>query len=161
MSDTLLATLTAMSAASIAYGCLLLTSFRGFNQFGLLGGAGMLLVWIMSFLLVPPMVIFGERMWPGALTSRENLWRKPFAWIGRLSEKRPALLAITAVVLLAAASAPLYRYVLDPLEWNFENLRTDETPSQRLWDKMEALGMGDVGAGYIGNNGVLLVDHPE
>src|SRR5439155_9226869 len=81
--------------------------------------------------------------------------------IGRLSEKRPALLAITAVVLLAAASAPLYRYVLDPLEWNFENLRTDETPSQRLWDKMEALGMGDVGAGYIGNNGVLLVDHPE
>jgi uncharacterized protein len=161
MSETLLATLTAMSAASIAYGCLLLTSFRGFNQFGLLGGAGMLLVWLMSFLLVPPMVIFGERVWPGSLTPRENLFRKPFAWIGRLSERRPALLAITALLLLAGAATPLYRYVKDPLEWNFENLRTDETPSQRLWPKMEGLGMGDVGAGYIGNNGVLLVDEPR
>jgi predicted exporter len=26
---------------------------------------------------------------------------------------------------------------------------------------MEILGMGNLGAGYIGNNGVLLVDHPE
>ncbi len=160
MSETLLATLTAMSAASIAYGCLLLTSFRGFNQFGLLGGAGMLLVWIMSFLLVPPMVIFGERVWPGSLTPRENLWRRPFAWLGRLSEKRPGLLAIASLLAIAAAAKPLYHYVRDPLEWDFSNLRTDETPSQRLWEKMEKLGMGDVGAGYIGNNGVLLVDDP-
>jgi predicted RND superfamily exporter protein len=161
MSETLLATLTAMAAASIAYGCLLLTSFRGFNQFGLLGGAGMLLVWVMSFLLVPPMVIFGERMWPGSLTPRENWFRKPFAWIGGLSERRPGLLALAAIVLLGAAALPLYHYVKDPLEWNFENLRTDDTASQRLWPQMEALGMGDVGAGYIGNNGVLLVDKPE
>jgi uncharacterized protein len=161
LSETLLGTLTAMTAASIAYGCLLLTNFRGFNQFGLLGGAGMLLVWIMMFLLVPPMVIAGERLRPGSFTPRENLFRKPFAWIGRLSERRPAVLALTALVLLAAGAVPLYKYARDPLEWDMNNLRTDETPSQRLWEKMEALGMGDVGAGYIGNNGVLLVDKPD
>src|SRR5262249_15646405 len=40
-------------------------------------------------------------------------------------------------------------------------LRSDDTPSSRHWKTMEALGMGDVSAGFIGNNGVLLVDKPE
>jgi predicted RND superfamily exporter protein len=161
MSETLLGTLTAMAAASIAYGCLLLTSFRGFNQFGLLGGAGMLLVWLMSFLLVPPLVIFGERLKPGLLTPRPNLWRVPFAFIGRLSERRPMALALLTLLGLGAAAGPLLKYVRDPLEWDFHNLRTDETASQRLWGRMESIGLGDMAAGYIGNNGVLLVDAPE
>jgi predicted RND superfamily exporter protein len=161
MAETMLGTLTAMMAASIAYGCLLLTSFRGFNQFGLLGGAGMLLVWIFSFVMVPPIVIFGERLKPNLLTPRSNLWRHPFAWVGKLSEKKPTLTGLICLVALAGAVLPLYHYLKDPLEWDFENLRTDATPSQRLWPRMEALGMGDLGAGYIGNNGVLLVDKPE
>jgi predicted RND superfamily exporter protein len=159
MSQSFLGTLTAMMAASIAYGSLLVTSFRGFNQFGLLGGAGMLLVWIMTFLLVPPMVIYGERRWPGRLTPRPSLFAAPFRFIGRLCARQPVLLAVATVVLVGAAAGGVRRYVHDPLEWDFNNLRTDETPSQRLWNRMELLGMGDVGAGYIGNNGVLLVDH--
>ncbi|MFI5289646.1 MAG: MMPL family transporter, partial [Polyangia bacterium] len=162
MSETLTGTLTAMMAASIAYGSLLITSFRGFNQFGLLGGSGMLLVWIVSFLLVPPMVIFGERLSPGLLTPRGNLWRRPFAWLGRAAEERPAILALVSFALVAAAVMPLKRYVADPLEWNINHLRdVVDTPSQHLWTRMEQLGMGDVSAGYIGNNGVLLVDKPE
>ncbi|MGZ3429599.1 MAG: MMPL family transporter, partial [Polyangia bacterium] len=43
MTSSVTGIFAAVAAASVAYGCLLLTSFRGFNQFGLLGGAGMLL----------------------------------------------------------------------------------------------------------------------
>jgi predicted RND superfamily exporter protein len=161
MSSSVTGIGAAVAAASIAYGCLLITSFRGFNQFGLLGGAGMLLVGLMTFILVPPMVIFGERRWPGAFTPRANLWKRPFAWLGELSAKKPVLLGLTTLVALGAAFGPLKRYAKDPLEWNFEKLRDDQSPSQRLWPKMEALGMGDVGAGFIGNNGVLLVDQPS
>jgi predicted RND superfamily exporter protein len=161
MSSSVAGIGAAVAAASIAYGCLLLTSFRGFNQFGLLGGAGMLLVGLLTFILVPPMVIFGEQRWPGLFTPRANLWKKPFAWLGELSAKKPILLGLTALVALGAAFGPLRRYAKDPLEWDFEKLRTEEVPSQRLWPKMEALGMGDLGAGYIGNNGVLLVDDPS
>ena len=161
MSSSVAGIAAAVAAASIAYGSLLLTSFRGFNQFGLLGGAGMLLVGLMTFILVPPLVIFGERRWPGLFTPRPNLWRRPFAWLGELSARRPLMLGLAALVALGAAAGPLYRYAKDPLEWNFEKLRTKESPSDRLWPKMEALGMGDVGAGFIGNNGVLLVDEPS
>lgn len=161
MTSSINGIFAAVAAAAIAYGCLLLTSFRGFNQFGLLGGAGMLLVGLMTFVLVPPMVIFGERRWPGAFTPRKNLWRIPFSWIGGLAAKKPGMLAMTAFVAVCAATVPLVKWAKDPLEWNFEKLRSDDSPSHKLWQTMEQLGMGDVGAGYIGNNGVLLVDKPE
>ena len=161
MSETVVGTFTATAAASVAYACLLLTSFRGFNQFGLLGSAGMLLVWGMSFVLVPPLVLFGERRWPGSLTPRGNLWRRPLAWVGALAQRHGRWTALVTLAGLAVAAGPLVRYARDPLEWNFDRLRTDETPSQRLWYKMEALGLGDVGAGFIGNKGVLLVDTPD
>ena len=51
--ETWLATLTAALAAGVAYASLLSTDFRGFNQFGLIGGIGMTLSWITSYLVTP------------------------------------------------------------------------------------------------------------
>ena len=65
-----LGTLSAMAAASIAYGSLLLTKFKGFNQFGLIGGAGMLIVWACTFVVVPPMVLLAERLRPNSMTPK-------------------------------------------------------------------------------------------
>jgi hypothetical protein len=161
MAETLLGTLTAMAAASIAYGCLLLTSYRGFSQFGLLGGVGMLLVWAITFLLVPPLVILGERLRPGSLTPRDNLFRKPFSFIGRLSERAPGVLLVCTVVGLVGAAPYVLKMVKDPIEWDIRKLDTDKAPSNDLWARMDVLGMGDVGAGYIGNNAVFLVDSPD
>lgn len=161
LSGTLIGTLTAMASAAIAYGSLLATSFRGFNQFGTIGGAGMLLVWIVTFLLVPPLVIWGERCWPGILTPRRNLWRGPFARLGAFAQRRPVVTALLVVCVSVACVRPLVRYLKDPLEWNMDNLRTEDTPSQKLWPRKEALGIADIGAGYVGNNGVFLVDKPE
>ncbi len=48
-------TLTAALAASIAYGSLALTKFRGFQQFGEVGGMGMILCWAFTY-----------SYWPGA-----------------------------------------------------------------------------------------------
>ena len=161
MVETFSGTLTAVCAASIAYGCLVLTSFRGFNQFGLIGGAGMLLVWVLTFLVVPPVLIWGERILPGRFSPGHSLFHTPFLWIGRFVERHTLIPALGAIALLAVATPPLLRYVHDPIEWNFDNLRSDDTPSQRLWPVMEQLGMGDVGAGYVGNDGVMLADKPE
>lgn len=161
LRSSVLATGTAMAAASIAYGSLLLTSFRGFSQFGLVGGAGMLLVWAMMFLLIPPLVIYGERFRPGLFTPRENLARRPFAFLGGVAQKHPYALAGVAGLLVLAAALPVLHYLQDPLEWNFMNLRSKETRAQRLWGLMYRLGMGDVGAGQIATDGVVLVDRPD
>lgn len=161
MSSTMLGTATAMLAASIAYGSLTFTDFRGFSQFGLIGGAGMILVWLSSVILAPPLVLLGERLLPGVFTPKPSIWHWPFGLLGRLLAWRPLGVAFVSVLLFAAALLPLRKYAVDPLEWNFNNLRSDPTESEKLWGRADSLGMGNVGAGYIGNDGVLLVDSPE
>ncbi|MBL9042442.1 MAG: MMPL family transporter [Myxococcales bacterium] len=162
LSQTMVGTGTAMLAASIAYGSLAFTDFRGFSQFGLFGGAGMILVWVSTMVVVPPMVLVGERWRPGVFTPSLNLWRVPFLLLGKGVQRWPLLTALLTIGALAWAAGPIRGYLKDPLEWNFNNLRSDSNgESQKLWDKMCAMGMGDVGAGHIGNNGVLLVDTPD
>jgi hypothetical protein len=161
LSETLVGTFTAMVGAAIAYGCLQATSFRGFSQFGLLGGFGMLFCWLVMFVLVPALVIWAERRWPSICTPKPNLWRRPFLALGKLVEKRPAVAALLLLASLVICTKPLWSFAKDPLEWDLNNLRTDNTASQDLWTRKEALGINEVGAGYVGNNAVFLVDKPE
>ncbi|MGH7269975.1 MAG: MMPL family transporter, partial [Polyangiaceae bacterium] len=46
-------TLAAALAAGVSYASLALTDFRGFRQFGIIGGIGMALSWVLAFVLMP------------------------------------------------------------------------------------------------------------
>lgn len=46
-------TLAAALAASAAYGALSVSTFRGFSQFGWLGGVGMVTMWLFTFIAMP------------------------------------------------------------------------------------------------------------
>jgi uncharacterized protein len=149
-------TLAAMGAASIAYGALVATDFRGFSQFGLLGGIGMLLVWFATYAVVPPLLHLVDARIPASLG-----WRRPFGALGRAVARRPVLVLAGGLALAAAALVPLAHLARDPIEWNLRALRTAETPSRGVWDKAEALGMNDPDSGYVGSHGALIVDRPE
>ncbi len=64
VGHTWLAGLTAALAAGVAYASLLSTDFRGFNQFGLIGGMGMALAWVFAYVMTPPLVLAWERLSP-------------------------------------------------------------------------------------------------
>ena len=55
-SGTLAATFVASFAAGLAYLSLAVTDFRGFSQFGVIGGLGMALCWVTAYLLLPPLL---------------------------------------------------------------------------------------------------------
>ena len=120
----------------------------------------MLLVWLVTFLLVPPMVLLGERIRPGCMTPKSSLLGTPFRGLAALCIRRPAVTMVIAGGLLLAVLPSLRAYLHDPVEWNFANLRNKETETQRSWAKMYAIGMGNVGAGHIATDAVLLVDDP-
>src|SRR5262252_8292815 len=50
-------TLVASIAASAAYASLMVTSFRGFYQFGVMGAAGAIFCWIATYTVLPSMLI--------------------------------------------------------------------------------------------------------
>ncbi|MEI9938227.1 MAG: MMPL family transporter [Pseudomonadota bacterium] len=54
-------TVVAAFAAATAYGSLMLTQFRGFHQFGVIGAVGMIACWAMAFLLSPSLITWLDR----------------------------------------------------------------------------------------------------
>ena len=125
------AELVGAGVASIAYGSLTVTRFRGFSQFGVIGFFGMLLVWLSMIPCLPAAIVVIERI-QGRLPkflreheahvdadgSRGVISR----WAGNATEKKPyVFLAIFGVFTLAA----LYevpRFLKDPWEYDFDKL---------------------------------------
>jgi uncharacterized protein len=63
VAETWKPTLAAALAAGAAYASLILTDTRGFKQFGWIGGLGMPICWVATYVLAPPLM----RHWGGAL----------------------------------------------------------------------------------------------
>lgn len=116
-------------AASFAYGSLMLTSFRGFSQFGLIGGVGIIFCWCATMSVLPASVSALERLrfrfFPrSATTARPK--REPRTPVTNIiavvTERWPIkVLLVGAVASLWAASA-LPGFLSDPWEYNFARL---------------------------------------
>jgi hypothetical protein len=122
------AELVGASVAAIAYGSLVVTSFRGFVQFGVIGFVGMLLVWVSMIPCVPALLVVDEwvqarvpswlRDRPIANPQRDA--RGPImggiAWI---TERAPLMVLALGVLAAIWAVRPLHAYLQDPWEYDF------------------------------------------
>lgn len=122
------ATLAVVGVAMVSYGALMTTDFRGFRHFGIIGGAGMLLCWLSTYLVLPCVLVLSERLFP---LSVEHSWRdrlagmygRPFAW---LSKRFPRPVAVVGIGLGAVGLVASALYFLgDPMEYNLRNILND------------------------------------
>lgn len=136
--DTLVPTLTVAAAAGAGYLSLASTNFRGFRDFGLIGGYGMLLCWCSNYLLMPPLLVVFERMIPSfrphenrslrgriqSIIDRGVPFGAPFAW---LSRHVPASTFVALGVILTSIGVfTTVRYIAnDPFEYNLGRLEND------------------------------------
>ena len=153
---TLRPTAVASLGASIAYGSLAATSFKGFADFAVIGAIGMLLCWVATFALLPALILrFGRntRIYTG----------DPFvgSWLVRLiGFRRPDVVCGVAVVLAIGGGAIVARYIAhDPFEYDIKKLRSEgkAAADARAWMKVsdDTFGRGFSGRTY------LAVDRPD
>jgi predicted RND superfamily exporter protein len=139
LSATAKPTLTAAMAAAIAYGSLALTNFRGFQQFGQVGGVGMLLCWVLTYSYCPALVCLWERIrraQPRPVPPPRLRLRIAQAI---LANERALLWAIGALSLLSAwAIAPLVRA---PFEYDFSKLRNQQSRRHGAGDLYQRVGL--------------------
>lgn len=165
--DTWLPTLTAASAAGAAFGSLLVTEFRGFRDFGLIGGAGMILCWVGTYLTLPAILAVTERISPiGLARPGETTWfaklryytqggvafGKPFATLVAWSPRAVALAGVLTALLGLGAMVQYVRS--DPLEYDLKNLRTDL--SKRM-ARVRLSDLADSITGHVGADGMAIV----
>ncbi len=120
------ATLSAALAAGVSYVSLSITDFRGFRQFGILGGIGMALSWIVAFVLVPPLTSWLDRG-KGAVHEEKE---KPTSWmapIARLLGRAPLVFAVLAALATVVFALRVRRFDASELEYDFSKLRRADT----------------------------------
>jgi predicted RND superfamily exporter protein len=125
-------TLASAVGASTAYGSLMVTQFRGFNQFGLVGCVGMLLCWSLTFFVLPALVFFSEEMRGKRKKSYDTysdgqvalaLPGKSLLQLTKIILRRPTTYLIGAGIIFLVALVPVSRLAHDPFEYDFSKLR--------------------------------------
>ena len=126
------AELVGASVASIAYGSLSITQFRGFSQFGIIGFVGMLLVWLAIIPVVPALIVvvewLQEKVLPAFLrdpvqTGRADGSSGPvMRFIARVTERVPAVFILVPLFVTAFFVTKIPKYFQDPWEYNFNKL---------------------------------------
>jgi predicted RND superfamily exporter protein len=128
-------------AAAVAYGSLALTDFRGFNQFGAIGGVGMVLAWLATLVVLPPLWLLCDRRAPGQTVPRLRGFALA-APLGRATLRRPRAVLAAGVAVTLAALVPLVRFARDPFEYDFDKLRNQaarRSDAERLSSRLDPI----------------------
>jgi len=148
LSNTIAGTLTAALTAAVAYASLMITVFRGFRHFGVIGGVGILLCWCAAYTVLP-----------AALSIARHLGLRPRTeppigrWLAKLLPSHLGITAIVTISLIAGAGAITVHYLADdPVESNFKNLRSHSPAiaEQNRWMHQIDVAFGQgIDAGFV------------
>jgi hypothetical protein len=155
LANTVAGTLAAALTAAVAYASLMITVFRGFRHFGVIGGVGILLCWCAAYLVLP-----------AALSIAHRFGMKPRGappigrWLAKLLPRNLGITAAATIALVLGAGIVTARYLTgDPFESNFKNLRSRGAAiaEERRWMHAIDAAFGEgIDAGFV-----IAVPHRE
>ena len=121
-SGTVAATFVAAFGAGLAYLSLSITDFRGFSQFGLIGGVGMAFCWVLAYLLLPPLIAaLDKRSAAESATPHRPVLGEA---VSRLLRNHSRLVRAVSVLLLLASVAGVLSYRGQVIEYDLSKLRS-------------------------------------
>jgi predicted RND superfamily exporter protein len=123
---TLAATFIAAFAAGLAYLSLAMTNFRGFKDFGIIGGIGMALCWVSAILLLPPLLAMIES-WRALKVSELPRQHPITSRIAELVQARRLEIRVATLVSLVAVVAAVVSYRGELIEYDSTKLRAKKS----------------------------------
>lgn len=166
VASALRAELVGACVASIAYGSLSITHFRGFSQFGWIGFVGMLLVWVSMIPCVPALIVVIEAIQPKLPRWLRDRPRgvlhhgAPIVIISRVTARHPWFFVGAAIVLTGVAAWKIPAFLRDPWEYDFDRLgsRASKRGGAGEWSvKAETIFGGKMNVA----GALMLADTPE
>lgn len=136
LRETYRPTLTAAVAGAFSYGSLMLTSFRGFSQFGIIGFIGMFACWLSAYIVFPAMLSLLNRRF--SITGKDRRVESRSLWSSGLK------------FLLTQCSVPIAILgVLFSIFAVYEVSRVDKTIIESDLTKLRDKRSMEHGSGYM------------
>jgi predicted RND superfamily exporter protein len=152
--STFVPTIIACTAAATAYFSLIITSFRGFSEFGIIAGSGMAFCWLASYSLLPALVTLLEPK-----RSVKPPPERPSVEPAQARRSRRLLFGLALGIVLGTTALSLYgahKLVRDPFSDDLRALRSRSLPKTApgQWSRRldAAFGKDQSGGFYIGTN---------
>ncbi len=157
---TRVGTLSAALAAAVAYASLIAMQFRGFRQFGVIGGLGMVLAWSTTFVLAPPLIAWMDRKEPHVEPAALRLFSRlhPMSRLADLVSRHARTILVLAIAISTLAIIEVRGFDGSQLEYDLARMRRVDTwkDGEGYWGhKMDTL------LGQYLTPVVLLTDGPE
>ncbi|MBN2576944.1 MAG: MMPL family transporter [Deltaproteobacteria bacterium] len=137
-------TLSAALAAAVAYASLTAMQFRGFRQFGVIGGIGMVLAWTSTFLLTPPLLAWMDRKGRPSIPAPFRFLERlhPMDGLARLVARFPRVIVLVGIAFTLAALLQVRGFSSAQIEYDLSRMRRADTwrSGEGYWGrKMDAM----------------------
>ena len=118
-------TVVAAFAAATAYGSLMLTQFRGFHQFGVIGAVGMVACWAIAFLLSPSLLAWLDR----DASSQKGGVHRPLIMgrVANLVQRHPIPILLVSALLTVFSIDRVRSIDGSWIEYDFSQLRRSDS----------------------------------
>jgi predicted RND superfamily exporter protein len=119
-----MATLTAADTTMATFYSLMLTSFKGFTEFGFIAGTGVMMCFAVAYLVLPALIVAAERAKPLKLSPAPGPAPR-VATVVRRRRRRMAM-AVSVVILAVYGAYTVYSLSVFPpeFEYDFRNLKS-------------------------------------
>lgn len=136
-------TFTAALAASASFASLGLVDFRGFHQFGFMGGLGMLACWLATYAFLPACALLVEGWRPTRRSGRPSFATGWWGWTTVITG-RPRGMAVVLLLCILAALPGVWRWWYAPIEFDMSRLgsRRSEVDGARYWNRQADAVLG-------------------
>jgi len=117
-------------SASAAYASLMVTSFRGFYQFGVMGAVGALGCWLATYTALPAALILIDRPRKNGKAGVKG--RRPLALgpLARFLHRRAGVVTVATTAITVTAITGMAHFLRDPFEYNFLKLSSEVSSTE-------------------------------
>ncbi|MEO6954815.1 MAG: MMPL family transporter [Polyangia bacterium] len=121
LEGTWAATAVAAAATAVSFGTLFIAHISSFRHFAVIGGGGIIFCWLLSYTLLPALMLLVDRVLPPPRTTRRVLmWPRVLA---RLPIAYPRTCVLVWVLCAGASVHFIHGFLPDILETDGRNLR--------------------------------------
>jgi hypothetical protein len=135
LAATWRATGTSALTTSGAFAVLALTEIKGFSQFGIIGGIGMMMCWITTYVFLPSFISLTERFLP-LKVHKISTWN-PFSFVNLISKwvsDHYRIVLKASVVVIVLSFGLIAWYLPNSLEYDFSKLKFKPAKLQDTWE---------------------------